>query len=123
MIPKNPRIPRIPRILTAGWLGLVFLWEVLYSGLTTAWLILRPGGPPAPGFVRVPFSGLSRVGAALLGGLITLTPGTTTLDVDYEREELLLHLLDASDPAQAARDIHQSFEAPLRKLFPREGSR
>jgi multisubunit Na+/H+ antiporter MnhE subunit len=63
------------------------------------------------------FSGLDETGAALLGSLITLTPGTTTLDVDMERRELLLHLLDGSDPEGAVRSIHAELERPLQRIF------
>ncbi|MGF1466948.1 MAG: Na+/H+ antiporter subunit E [Sandaracinaceae bacterium] len=111
------------RLLFAARLVLVFLADVVLSGLTTAWLIVRPGrGTPTPGFLRMPFSGLDARGAAVLGGMITLTPGTTTLDIDLDAEtgqgELLLHLLDASDPEGAARAIHRRLVGPLRRVFP-----
>jgi multisubunit Na+/H+ antiporter MnhE subunit len=70
--------------------------------------------------VSIRFSGLSETGAALLGGLITLTPGTTTVHVDMARGEMLLHMLDLSHPTRAARDIRRRFEVPLRRLFPGE---
>lgn len=102
-------------------LMLVFLADVLWSGLLTAWIIVRPGARPRPGLMRMPFSGLDPRGAAVLGGLITLTPGTTTIDVELRADgngELLLHLLDASDREDAARTIRRRFEAPLRRIFP-----
>jgi multisubunit Na+/H+ antiporter MnhE subunit len=106
------------RLVVALRLSAVFLGQVVASGLATAWLIVRPGRRPRPGLVRVPFSGLDPVGAACLGALITLTPGTTTIDVDLEAGEMLLHLLDASDAEGAARGIRRRFERPLRRLFP-----
>jgi len=106
------------RTFTALSLILVFLTQVLISGLITAWLIIRPGPRPTPGLFRVTFAELDPTGAALLGSLITLTPGTTTIDIDIEKNELLLHLLDASEPERTARDIHRRFELPLRRLFP-----
>lgn len=109
------------RIVTALGLLAVFLGQVVMSGLTTAWLIVRPGRRPLPGLARVTFSGLDPVGAAMLGSMITLTPGTTTIDIDLERGEMLLHLLDASDPARAAREIRRRFEVPMRRIFPAGG--
>ncbi|MBX3247310.1 MAG: Na+/H+ antiporter subunit E [Myxococcales bacterium] len=106
------------RVVTALALLVVFLGQVVSSGLLTAWLIVRPGHRPQPGLVRIPFSGLSPTGAAMLGSMITLTPGTTTIDIDLERGEMLLHLLDASAPETAATEIHRRFELPMRRIFP-----
>jgi multisubunit Na+/H+ antiporter MnhE subunit len=112
----------VTRALFAARLAGGFLVDVVLSGLWTAWLIVRPGPRPTPGLLRMRFSGLDARGAAILGGLITLTPGTTTLDIALDEGrgdgELLLHLLDASDRAGAARDIERRFVAPLRRVFP-----
>jgi len=109
------------RLVLLLWLLLVFLSQVVTSGLSTAWQIVRPGAPPEPGFLWIRFSGLSPTGAALLGGLVTLTPGTTTLAIDMEREEMLIHLLDSSDPEGEAREIRRRFESPIQRIFPGEG--
>lgn len=109
----------IHHLLTALSLLAVFLGQVVTSSLSTAWLIVRPRRPE-PGLMRIGFSGLSARGAATLGAMITLTPGTTAIDVDFERGQMLLHVLDASDPAAVADDIRMRFELPLRRLFPAE---
>lgn len=95
-----------------------FLWQLIVSGFTTAWWIIRPGRRPVPALVRMRYSNLDDVGVTVLGCLISLTPGTTTVDVDTARGELLLHMLDASDPAGAVAGIRKEFEAPLQRLFP-----
>ena len=58
------------------------------------------------------------VGNVLQYTITTLTPGTTTVHVDLGRGEMLLHMLDLSDPGRAAHDIERRFEIPLRRLFP-----
>lgn len=100
-----------------------FLWQVVASGVTTAWLIVRPGERPQPALARMTFSGLNETGAALLGCMITLTPGTTAIDIDMARSEMLVHLLDGRDPAASLASVHEDFERPLRELFPREARR
>jgi multisubunit Na+/H+ antiporter MnhE subunit len=106
-----------------AWSGLLiqFLFQVVLSGLSTAWLILRPGRRPTPGLARLSFDNLDETGAAVLGCMLTLTPGSTVLDVDMERKELLIHLLDASDPSRTLSSIGRHFEGPLRILFPARG--
>ena len=112
------------RLLTAAGLLLRFVRAVFISGLQTVAVILksgRPGGAPPPvSLVRVRFAPMSDQGAALLGSLVSLTPGTTTIDIDLERRELLLHVLDASDTDALVAGIRQDFEPGIRRLFGRE---
>ena len=106
------------RAWTAASLLATFLWQIVASGVATAWLIVRPGERPQPALVRMRFTGLDETGAALLGCMMTLTPGTTTIDIDMERGEMLVHLLDGRDPAAALASVHDEFERPLRVLCP-----
>ncbi len=108
--------------VVATLLGL-FLWELITSGLSTAWTILRPGARPRPGLARLDYGALGPRGAALLGGMITLTPGTTTIDIDLERHELLVHLLDAAHAEATARTIRRRFQRRIAELFPEGPSR
>jgi multicomponent K+:H+ antiporter subunit E/multicomponent Na+:H+ antiporter subunit E len=109
------------RLVAAVALALRFLWAVLASGLRTALVIARVRSRPAAAFVRMRFAPLSETGAALLGSMVTLTPGTTTIDVDMERRELLLHLLDASEAERTVAGIRDTFERHLVTLFGTEG--
>jgi multisubunit Na+/H+ antiporter MnhE subunit len=103
-------------------LGLIlrFLAQVVRSGIAIARLILAGGPAPWPGLVRYPYPPMSERGAALLGALITLTPGTTTIDIDPGRREMLLHLLDAAGAEQALASIRRDFEGRVAALFPPE---
>jgi multisubunit Na+/H+ antiporter MnhE subunit len=111
------------RLFAAAVLLLRFVKALVVSGLQTVVVILksgRTGGPPAAALVRVRFAPLSEPGAALLGSMVSLTPGTTTIDIDMERRELLLHVLDASDIEATVAGIRRDFEPGLRTLFGRE---
>lgn len=104
------------KFLTALKLVLRFPVEVAKSGWATMWLILFGDGL-RPGFARISYEGASETGAVLLGLLVTLTPGTTTLDIDLERRELLLHLLDTRDVEGALAAIRRDFVRPVSLLF------
>jgi multisubunit Na+/H+ antiporter MnhE subunit len=113
---------------TGRWLAALellarFLVSVPLSGLATLRVILAGARRPPAGFVRVRVAPLGENGIALLGCLITLTPGSTTIDFDAARGELLLHLLDASEPEATVRDIRRRFEAPLCRLLGQEPPR
>lgn len=108
------------KAFAAAGLALRFLAAVVVSGLQTARIVVRSriggAGPPAA-FLRIPFAPMSPRGAALLGCMVTLTPGTTTLDVDMEALELVVHVLDASDADAVVDGIRRSFEPGLVALF------
>jgi multisubunit Na+/H+ antiporter MnhE subunit len=69
-----------------------------------------------PGFARLAYGDLGPGGASLLGVLVTLTPGTTSLEIDTERREIRLHLLDASQAEATLAAIERDFARPLRAL-------
>lgn len=109
------------RVTAAFVLLLRFVRAVFVSGLQTVATILRSGGPkgepPPVALLRVSYAPMSPQGAAMLGGLVSLTPGTTTIDIDLERHELLLHVLDGSDQQGLVEGIRQEFEPYLQVLF------
>jgi len=97
-----------------------FSKSVMVSGAQTLMVILRASvakTPPPAAFLRIQFSPMTAHGAALLGCMITLTPGTTTLDIDMEKREILMHVLDASDTDALVRGIREDFEPGLLVLF------
>lgn len=92
------------------------LKELILSGWTTARVILTPRGQVQPGFARLDYGDLGPGAASLLGMLATLTPGTTSLEIDTERHEIRLHLLDASQAEATLAAIERDFVSPLRVL-------
>lgn len=105
------------RLAAAIVLLLRFLWQVLVSGVATARIVLRPGELPRSGLIRIGFAPMSEGGAALLGCLVTLTPGTTVIDIDMARREMLLHVLDISASEAAVASIREDFERHVLRLF------
>jgi multisubunit Na+/H+ antiporter MnhE subunit len=100
-------------------LVLRFLLHSLLSGLTTARIILAPRQPPS-GVVVMHYGPMNSTGAALLGAMVTLTPGSTVIDIDQQCHEMLLHLLDVRTKEAAIASIRNDFEQELCLLFPEE---
>lgn len=86
----------------AGVLALAwgFVQELVLSSLTLARDILRPRPVFHPAFVRLDVRDLSPVQTILLACLVSLTPGTLTVDVGSEERALYIHSLYARDPAE-----------------------
>jgi multisubunit Na+/H+ antiporter MnhE subunit len=93
------------------------LKELALSGWSTARVILAPRGEVQPGFARLAYGDLGPGAASLLGVLVTLTPGTTSLDIDTERREIHLHLLDSRQTEATLAAIERDFVRPLRALL------
>lgn len=94
-----------------------FVYQCVISGAATARVVLQREQPVA-GFIRVRFAPMSETGAAVLGALVTLTPGSTVIDIDMQKRELLLHLLDARHADAAVATIRHEFERDIAQIFP-----
>ena len=79
--------------------------------------MLHPGREPRPAWVRVPYTLTDARGIALLGAIITNTPGTVSSVVDENRREILVHALDAPDPEAIVAEILERYERPLKEIF------
>ena len=53
----------------------------------------------------------------LLANLITLTPGTLSVDVSEDRSILYVHAVDCSDPDSTRQDIANGFERKIMEAF------
>ena len=49
----------------------------------------------------------------MLAHSITLTPGTTSIDVDKSNDTLYIHSFDGADPAAVRKSIDKTLKKPL----------
>lgn len=66
-----------------------------------------------PEIIRYDVKGLSKVEILLLSHCISLTPGTTTVDVAEDFSHLKLHVLDCPDPDSVRRSIDETLRRGL----------
>lgn len=94
------RYSLIDNIKRALWLLCyiaVFLWECVKANIDVALRVLHPDLPIRPGTLKVKIGLKSDIGLTFLANSITLTPGTTSVDVDKERGILYVHWLYVRD--------------------------
>jgi multisubunit Na+/H+ antiporter MnhE subunit len=72
----------------------------------------------APGLVRVAIGPRSERGVAVSALATTLSPGTVLVDVDWQRREMLLHVMDASDPDAVRVRLQRFYDRYQRRVFP-----
>ncbi|MDR7417864.1 MAG: Na+/H+ antiporter subunit E [Armatimonadota bacterium] len=94
-----------------------FLWELLLANLRVAYHILAPLERMRPGIVAIPLDLRTDAEITALANLITLTPGTLSLDVSTDRRVLYVHALRIEDAESFRRDIKAGFERRVREVF------
>lgn len=95
----------------------VFLFDVCIANLAVARRILGRPERLRPAFIEVPLALESELAISLLANTICLTPGTVSALLSPDRRILLVHALDAPDPAAVRADIKSRYEAPLKEVF------
>lgn len=98
-------------------LGLLFLVELALSAWRVAVTVMKPDMNLKPGFFAYPLKVDRDFEITLLANLITLTPGTLSVDVSEDRRHLYVHALDCSDPDQTRIDIANGFERKILEAF------
>jgi multicomponent Na+:H+ antiporter subunit E len=105
---------RLKRVLS---LTVLFLYELILSAWKVARLVMSPKMDLKPGIFAYPLTVDSDIEITLLANLITLTPGTLSVDVSDDRKTLYVHAIDCSDPEQTKRDIASGFEHKIMEAF------
>lgn len=96
---------------------LYFLKEVVVSSLRVAVLVLSPKMDVTPAVVAFPLTVRSEAAITLLGNLITLTPGTLTIDVSTDRKVMYVHTIDGRDVASFRQSIAEGFERRILEIM------
>ncbi len=115
-----PAPPRVHSYGVAVRLVGRVLVDIVSANLTVARQVLGPVERLRPAFFEIPVELDDPFVATLLGGIISLTPGTVTIDVDMEDGRpvrLHVHGLDVPDEAAAVAAIKARYEAPLKEIF------
>jgi multicomponent Na+:H+ antiporter subunit E len=98
-----------------NWLKLIgfFALELIRSALGVAWLVVQPKPRLRPGIVAFPLTLTTDAQITLLANLITLTPGTLSVDVSADRKTLFIHALDVANRDELIGSIAAGFETRI----------
>jgi multicomponent Na+:H+ antiporter subunit E len=95
---------RIPRIL--GFIGF-FIKELLMANLKVAFDILTPPWHMKPGVIAMPLEARTELEITMVANLISLTPGTLSLDVSDDRKVLYIHAMFLDDEEELRRNLKE----------------
>lgn len=117
---RNTLLPQSSYFSKVGELAyfvLYFLWALSIANLRVAFEVLTPGNRMRPGIVAIPLDLKSPLQITLLANLITLTPGTLSLDICDNQETLYVHSMYVDDPDKFRASIKNGFEKRVQELF------
>ncbi|WP_299316565.1 Na+/H+ antiporter subunit E [uncultured Halomonas sp.] len=95
---------RIPRILR--FIGF-FIKELLMANLKVAFDILTPPWHMKPGVIAMPLEARTELEITMVANLISLTPGTLSLDVSDDRKVLYIHAMFLDDEEELRRNLKE----------------
>lgn len=98
---------RLPRVLA---LVCFFGKELLVSNLKVLWDVITPQHISHPGIIAIPLDARTDAEIMLVANLISLTPGTLSLDLSEDRRLLYIHVMFLDDIEETRRQIKQGLE-------------
>jgi multicomponent Na+:H+ antiporter subunit E len=105
-------------VLGVAEFAIFFMKELIIANFRVAKHTLGPLRRLRPGVIEVPLAeGITDPEITTLANLITLTPGTMSLDVSPDRKRLFVHVIDLEDHDAAVRDIKEQFERRVLRTF------
>ncbi|MCB0973162.1 MAG: Na+/H+ antiporter subunit E [Actinobacteria bacterium] len=123
--PATSTFRPLPALRLTGY----FLVLLARSNVAVAKEVVTPGSSVRPGIIAVPVAPMGRFLLAALGNMITLTPGTMTVDVDVDGDDdgaahdavLYVHVMHLFSAEQSTLDI-LDMQAALLNAFGSRGS-
>lgn len=98
-------------------LTLYFLKELVISSLRVALDVMRPGFRMKSGVVGVPLDVTSDLEITLLANMISLTPGTLSIEVSEDKKELFIHAMYIDEGVdQVRQSIKQGMELHIMEV-------
>jgi multisubunit Na+/H+ antiporter MnhE subunit len=116
--PRAPRRADAP-VLTRMSAAAGVLAQTALEMVRGSWRVARYclGRAGEPGFVEIPQGDRSPAGVAVWGLLTGEAPDEIPVDVDEQRQVLIVHLVDAGEP-EAVRARHARTHQQLRRVVP-----
>ncbi|WP_077530487.1 Na+/H+ antiporter subunit E [Vreelandella utahensis] len=104
---------RAPRFMA---FAVFFLKELFVANVRVAYDVITPVWYMKPGVIAMRLESKSDVEITLVANLISLTPGTLSLDVSDDRKVLYIHAMFMADEQELRDSLHELERRILRVL-------
>ena len=94
----------------------LFIVELTKANIDVMKVVLRPKFNHTPGIIAVRTNLETDLEITLLAALISLTPGTVSMDFSDDSKTIYIHALNVQDKDEFIDDIHNSFERAIMEV-------
>jgi multicomponent Na+:H+ antiporter subunit E len=98
---------RLPKTVN---LAVYFLKELVVSNLRVLWDVITPKHINRPGIIGIPLTAKTDLEIFVVASLISLTPGTLSVDLSDDRKILFVHVMFLDDVEKTREDIKSGLE-------------
>jgi multicomponent Na+:H+ antiporter subunit E len=95
---------RVPRFLR---FAVFFIKELIVANVRVAYDVITPVWYMKPGVIGYELEAKTDIEITLVANLISLTPGTLSLDVSDDRRVLYIHAMFMADEAELRESLHE----------------
>ena len=104
-----------------SWLLLKFtgfmIWELFVSNFKVSIDVLSPSLKSKPGVIAIPLKATTDLEITLIANLISLTPGTLTLDVSSDKKTIFVHTMFAEDVEEQRATLKRDIEEQVLRIL------
>ena len=105
---------RIWRVLR---LVLLFVYELIASSLRVVYDVVTPVHLSRPGIIAMPLDAKGEGEILVVASLISLTPGSLSLDLSPDRKTLYVHAMFIDDPGNLRRQLKEGMERSVMEVL------
>ncbi|ADU29823.1 Na+/H+ antiporter subunit E [Evansella cellulosilytica] len=104
------------RVLAFIKLFLLFIYKLILSNIEVIKIVLSPKLNIKPGIIAVPTKLKTDWEVTLLSCLISLTPGTLSMNFSEDGRTIFVHSIHVPNKHEAIKEIHNSFEKAIMEV-------
>lgn len=105
----KPSLPYRKRFYSSARFGFFYLGEILGSNLKIALDVVRGRPRIQPGIVAVNVEKLGPRAKVVVANLITMTPGTLSLDISDDDRHIYVHCLYLQEPEKVRESMEKDY--------------
>ncbi len=102
--------PYFVRVIKLIKLAASFIWQLLVSNFRVLWEVITPTHSSRPAVIGVALDAETDFEIMLVANMISLTPGTLSLDVSEDRTRLYVHVMFLDDVETTRKAIKDGIE-------------
>jgi multicomponent Na+:H+ antiporter subunit E len=96
--------------------ALIYIWKVLQSNVYVAIKVISPSINISPAIVEIPVYLQKKASILLFFNLITMTPGTLSMDLGKNRKSIFVHTMDLNSEEKFKHDLLM-LEKKIQQIF------